>query len=146
MRGKSLLSCCAFVVFTAVAIPDSLAAQGTPGVVNVNVRVDCLAGRGVSFSLIPWVIEVQPGDSINWLLDPTSNVTDMDVINKMPGNQWPFQRKPPYRSTKQNAAGARARDNAQSGRRYKYAVSAICPRNAAEADTVIIDPDMIIIR
>ena len=146
MRGKVLLGCGAFIVLAAVEARDSLVAQGAARTVNVDVRVDCLAGRGVSFSLTPWTIEVQQGDSINWRLDQGANVASMDIISKMPGNQWPFRRKPPYRSTKARPAGAQSLDNAQTGRRYKYAVSTVCVRDSTQADTVIIDPDMIIIR
>ena len=69
MRGKVLLGCVAFIVLAAAEARDSLVAQGTARTVNVDVRVDCLAGRGVSFSLTPWTIDVAPGDSINWRLD-----------------------------------------------------------------------------
>jgi hypothetical protein len=146
MRGKLLLGCCAFVVFAAVATPDSLAAQGVQNNVRVNVRIDCLAGRGVSFSLIPWVIEVQPNDSISWVLDSAATVSEMDVITKAPGGPWPFQRRPPYRSTKASAAGGQARAAGQTQTLYRYAVSAVCVRSATQSDTVIIDPDMIIRR
>ena len=125
MRGKILLGCCAFVVVAAVATPVSLAAQGTPNNIRVDVRIHCLAGLGASYSLVPWVIEVAPNDSISWVLDQGANVSEMEIVSKMPGNQWPFQRRPPYRSTKAAAAGAQARDPGQTGRRYKYAVSAI---------------------
>ena len=114
MRGKVLLGCVAFIVLAAAEARDSLVAQGTARTVNVDVRVDCLAGRGVSFSLTPWTIDVAPGDSINWRLDQGANVTEMQIISKMPGNQWPFRRKPPYRSTKARPAGAQSLDNAQS--------------------------------
>ncbi len=146
MRAKVLLGCCAFLVLAAAEAKDSLVAQGTFRTVNVDVRVDCLAGRGVSFSLTPWLIEVNPGDSINWRLDAGANVTQMDVISKSPGNAWPFRRKPPYRATKARPAGAQSLDNAQSGRRYKYAVSTVCVRDSVSSDTVVIDPDIIIIR
>ena len=146
MRGKVLLGCSAFVVLAAFEARDSLVAQGTAKTVNVDVRIECLAGRGVSFSLTPWLIEVNRGDSINWRLDQSSNVNDMEIVSKMPGNRWPFRNKPPYNSAKGNPAGARALDNAETGRRYKYAVQTICMREGDQADTVVIDPDMIIIR
>lgn len=146
MRAKVLLGCCAFLVLAAVEANDALVAQGTFRTINVDVRVDCLAGRGVSFSLTPWVIEVGVGDSINWRLDAGANVTEMEVVTKQPGGAWPFRRKPPYRATKVRPAGAQALDNAQSGRRYKYAVSTVCVRDSASSDTVVIDPDIIIIR
>ena len=116
--------------------------------VQVDVRIDCLAGRGVSFSLTPWAIRFNAGDSISWILDPQSNVDSMDVVEAAPGRGWPFARKPPYKSTRARANGARALDASQRGTRYKYAIRAICVRAVTpyDADTVLIDPEMIIIR
>jgi hypothetical protein len=145
MRREVLLGCCALVL-AAVAIPESLGAQGTGNTLNVNVRVDCLAGRGASFSLVPWQVVVQPDDSVNWVLEFGANVSEMEILNRTPGNRWPFVSRPPYRVTKDRPIGARARQAGQSDRRYKYAVSAICVRSATESDTLVIDPDMIIIR
>lgn len=145
MRAKVLLGCCAFLVLAAVSTKQSVDAQGAYKTVNVDVRIDCLAGRGVSFSLTPWAIVMNAGDSLTWSLDSGANVSEMQVIAKQ-GRPWPFRDKPPYKSTKAKPAGARALDPGQSGRRYQYAVSAICTRDSATADTVIIDPDIIIIR
>ena len=146
MRARVLLGCSAFVVLAAVEAKDSLKAQGTFRTVNVDVRVDCLAGGGVSFSLTPWQIVVNPGDSLNWRLDQGANVSTIEIVAKGQGNQWPFRRKPPYRATKANPVGAQALDNSQTGRRYRYAVSTVCVRDSVNVDSVIIDPDIIIIR
>ena len=145
MSGKVLLGCCAFLIVAALETNKSLDAQGAFQTVNVDVRVDCLAGRGVSFSLTPWSVVMRAGDSINWRLDNGANVSEMQVIAKT-GRPWPFRRRPPYRSTKARPAGAQALDPAQTGRRFQYAVSALCVRDDTTTDTVIIDPDMIIIR
>lgn len=145
MRVKVLLTCGAVLVFAVVETKGSVDAQGSFQTVNVDARVDCLAGRGVSFSLTPWSISLRPGDSINWRLDAASNVTDMQVLAKT-GKPWPFSRKTPYKSSKGKPAGAQALDPTQAGRKYQYAVTAICVRDNVTSDTVIIDPDMIIIR
>lgn len=115
--------------------------------VDVNVRIDCLAGRGVSFSLMPWAITVQPGDSVAWRLDPGSNVDSMDVVEGK-DKTWPFKRKPPYKTTKAKAGGGQSLDPNEKGGKYQYAVRAVCVRSTvpAVADTILIDPDMIIIR
>lgn len=114
---------------------------------DVHVRIDCLAGRGVSFSLLPWAITLQPGDSVAWRLDAGSNVDSMDVIEAK-DKKWPFKRKPPYKSTKAKAGGGQELDPNEKGGKYHYAVRAVCVRSAvpAVADTILIDPDMIIIR
>jgi len=145
MRIRVLLLSVAVLVFATLQLEGSTGAQGTFATVDVDVRIDCLAGRGVSFSLVPWSITVKPGDSINWKLDPGSNVTEMQVVAKQ-GRPWPYGRKPPYNVTRTRPAGARALDPSQRGRRYQYAVTAVCVRDAATSDTVIIDPDLIIPR
>lgn len=146
MRARVLLGCSAFLVFAAVEANDSLVAQGAAALHQVHVRVDCLAGDGISFSLTPWTTTVRAGDSINWNLDPGANVSEMEVITKRPGGPWPFRRKPPYKVTKNHPMGAQALDDAHNDRRYQYAVSAICFRDSSNVDTVVIDPDIIIIR
>ena len=134
------------VLASVIERPDD-PTQRAAQTVEVNMRIDCLAGRGVSFSLIPWAITVYPGDSIGWKLDPAANVDSVDVID-VKGKGWPFKKKPPYKSTKTKPAGARELDSEQKGNKYHYAVRAVCVRstNPAVADTVVIDPDMIIIR
>ena len=114
--------------------------------VAVNVRIDCLAGGGVSFSLVPWSIKLAPGDSVNWMLEPASNVDSMEV-QEVKGKGWPFKKKTPYK-TKKGGSGVGARDleaTAKAGK-YKYNVQAVCIRSPGLADTVLIDPDMIIVR
>lgn len=144
MRAKVLLTCCAVLGFAVVETKESADAQGSYQTVNVDVRVDCLAGRGVSFSLTPWSVSLKPGDSINWRLDASANVTDMQILAKA-GKPWPFKRKTPYKSSKGKPTGAQALDPAQTGKKYQYAVTAVCVRDSATSDTVIIDPDMIIV-
>jgi hypothetical protein len=149
MRARAVLSAVAVAVVlgSTLAAADELARRQARNV-QVDVRIDCLAGRGVSFSLTPWEITVMPGDSISWKLDPQSNVDSMDIIEARPGRGWPFARKPPYKSRRSRANGARALDANQRGGRYRYAVRAICVRSESplEVDTVLIDPEMIIIR
>lgn len=150
MRAKVLLGCCAFLVLAAATTKDSLDAQGAAKTVAVDVRIDCLAGRGVSFSLTPWVIEMKAGDSLTWRLDQGANVSEMQVIAKQ-GKPWPFSSPPPRNATKEKPAGARALNPnvpppGMERFRYQYAVKAVCDRGAEASDTVIIDPDIIIIR
>lgn len=134
------------VLASAIGAPDDPSPRAAQ-TVEVSVRVDCLAGRGVSFSLTPWSITLQPGDSVNWKLDSQANVDSMEVLETK-GKGWPFKRKPPYKSRRARAAGAQGLDPIQKAGKYKYSVQAICVRstNPAVSDTVLIDPDMIIIR
>lgn len=145
MRARVPLILGAVLVFVAIETNGSADAQGSSQTVNVDVRVDCLAGRGVSFSLTPWSISMKPGDSINWRLDAAANVTEMEVKAKAT-KPWPFKKKTGYKSKKNQPAGAKELDAAEKGSKYQYVVSAICVRDAAMSDTVIIDPDIIIIR
>lgn len=146
MQAHLLLVGAAVAVGLSTIEPPPVRQQAAA--VQVSVRVDCLAGRGVSFSLTPWVATVQPGDSISWMLDEQSNAETLEVVQIRGNSNWPFARKLPYRTRKGQAVGARALDPAQRGGRYKYAVQAICTRtaNPYTADTVLIDPDIIIIR
>ena len=147
MQAHVLLFGAAVAVIAATIDPGT---SRTPqaGSVEVSVRVDCLAGRGVAFSLTPWAARMNPGDSLSWVLDPQSNAESMEIQLVKGNNAWPFARKPPYRTTKGRPVGARGLDNNQRGSRYKYAVQAICVRSTApyDTDTVLVDPDIIIIR
>jgi hypothetical protein len=148
MQAHFLLVGAAVAVGLSFVEPPPVRKQQA-GVVQINVRVDCLAGRGVSFSLTPWVATVQPGDSISWMLDEQSNAESLEVVQIRGNNNWPFAKKLPYRTRKGGqGVGARALDSNQKGNKYKYAVQAICTRtaNPYTADTVLIDPDIIIIR
>lgn len=145
-----LVGSAAIAVLASTAVFDDDPPPSRPQAaqtVDVYVRIDCLAGRGVSFSLMPWAITVQPGDSVAWRLDPGSNVDSMDVVEGK-DKKWPFKRKPPYKSTKAKAGGGQSLDANEKGGKYHYAVRAVCIRSAvpAVADTILIDPDMIIIR
>ena len=149
MQAHFLLVGAAVAVGLSTIEPPPVRPHQAAGVVQVNVRVDCLAGRGVSFSLTPWIATVQPGDSISWMLDDQSNAESMEVVEIKGGNKnWPFAKKLPYKTRKGVGVGARTLDPVQKGGKYKYAVQAICTRtsNPYSADTVLIDPDIIIIR
>jgi hypothetical protein len=136
----------AVVASTRLAASDPPPVRRAAQTIDVAVRVDCLAGRGVSFSLIPWSVTVSQGDSINWILDPQSNVDSMEVVGTK-GKGWPFTRKPPYKVAKNKPNGAKDHDLREKPGKYKYAVQAVCVRvPSMAADTVLIDPDMIIVR
>jgi hypothetical protein len=145
MRARVLLLGGAVVLGASTVVGISGAATQRPAqTVTVNVRVDCLAGRGVAFSLIPWAATLYPGDSIDWALDQTSTVDSMEIVD-LKGRGWPFKKKPPYKAKRGKGIGARDLDAAQKAGKYNYGVLAYCNRGA-ETDTVLIDPDMIIVR
>lgn len=111
---------------------------------EVNVRIECLPSRAVEFALSPWSVEVGPGDSVSWRLDPRSNVDSMTVVDA--SGRWPFRGRPPKVMRNQGARGVQERAVTLRGaNKYKYAVQAFCIRSATVTDTVLIDPDMIII-
>ena|SRR5688572_14273213 len=109
---------------------------------EVNVYIEC-PPNGVEFALNPWSVDVPRGDSVSWRLDPRSDVDSMSVVYTR--SNWPFRRKPPYKVTRGQARGARDRDEAGRPGKYKYAIQAVCLRQGGAADTLLIDPDMIII-
>lgn len=147
MHSSVLLSAgiVAIAASFAPAIDDPAPQVRQAQTVEVHVRIECLAGRGASFSLVPWSITVYPTDSVAWLLDPQSNVGDMDILETR-GQGWPFRVKTPYKGTKVRPAGAKGFDAQQKAGKYKYSVRALCVRTAAATDTILIDPDMIIPR
>ena len=111
---------------------------------EVNVRIDCLPRRAVEFTLSPWSVEVGPGDSVSWRLDARSSVDSMSIVDQ--SGRWPFRGRPPKVVRNQGARGVRERAATLRGaNKYKYAVQAFCVRSATVTDTVLIDPDMIII-
>lgn len=146
MKTKLVLGLAGITAGIAVVAQMSVNAQGINSNKSVYVRVDCLANRGVSFTLAPWTIEVREADSLSWTLSDNSSVSEMDIIEKKDNKKWPFKKKPPYKVEKNKPNGARGLDPNENQDKYSYAVRAVCPRADGEADTLIIDPDMIIIR
>ena len=125
--------------------PDSAEAQTAARGVNVAIDIRCLPGNGVQFSLAPWTAQLQQGDSIAWVLNQDANVPEITVSSKQVA--WPFLEGPPYKGKAGKAPKAKGmKNNLKVGDRFAYAVTAVCTRADGSTSSVIIDPDMIIVR
>lgn len=146
MRGRLLVVRVVFTVLvaTGVVFPIAAGAQGGTGGVNVALDIQCTADNGVQFSLTPWNAKLYQGDSIAWVLSPNAQVPEITITSKQ--TAWPFLSGPPYTGNAAKGPKAKGMKPNQAGKRFAYAVTAVCTRADATKDTVIIDPDVIIIR
>ena len=146
MRSRLLVIRAGFNVLAAagVGLPIAMGAQGTPGGVNVAIDIQCTANNGVLFSLTPWNARIYQGDSIAWVLNPNAQVPEITISSKQAA--WPFTSGPPYKGNAAMPPKAKGMKPNQGGKRFAYAVTAVCTRADATKDSVIIDPDVIIIR
>ncbi len=129
-----------------VAMPQTSAAQVVPPYsgVNINVDIQCLPGNAVSFTLAPWNAQVPLGDSVSWSLNQDAGVSEITISSKQ--TAWPFTSAPPYKGNAARKPKARGmKSGVKVGDRYSYAVMGVCTRADGSTNTVIIDPDMIII-
>ena len=128
-----------------VGLPGTAEAQGTPAnQVDVIVDIRCLAGNGVSFSLVPWSARLAVGDSIAWVLHPDAQVPEITITSKQAA--WPFVAAPPYRGNAARPPKAKGmKTSVKAGDKFSYAVTAVCTRADGTVSNIIIDPDMIII-
>ncbi|MBA2708493.1 MAG: hypothetical protein H0U59_11885 [Gemmatimonadaceae bacterium] len=151
MRRLIAVSCFGTMTLLATAVfPNDAAAQtnttqAAARGVNVAIDIRCLPGNGVQFSLAPWTAQLQQGDSIAWVLNQDANVPEITVSSKQ--DAWPFLEGPPYKGKAGKAPKAKGmKANLKVGDRFAYAVTAVCTRADGSTSSVIIDPDMIIIR
>jgi len=107
---------------------------------DVTIDARCTDGEGTSVTLRPWNLKIKQGDDVRWVLNGDANSDDITITPKRAA--WPFLDRRAYRGGRGRPArtgGMRA--NARG--RYSYNVTLICT-NGANADTVVIDPDIIV--
>jgi hypothetical protein len=133
--GVLLLAVVPIVLVTAV---EARAARLATRDVTIDAR--CTGGENTSVTLRPWNLKVRQGDDVRWVLNANANSDDITITPKR--EAWPFVDKPPYKGGKGRPARTGGmRPNAKG--RYAYNVTLICT-NGAKADTVQIDPDIIV--
>lgn len=114
-------------------------------VVTVNVKITC-EGEAVDASIDPYVVTLQQGDEVRWVLTDSPHVTKL-VIDRKPGKKkWPYDDGPPYEASAKNPASAKRMKEHDRSRKYLYNLVATCARPGATPREIIIDPDMIIRR
>lgn len=108
--------------------------------VTVNVNVTC-SGGGVQTSVNPWVVRLQQGDDIDWVLNDQAQSSSIEITPKRPG-QWAFgvARHQGARG-RANAARARNMRPNQRGNRYQYNITLTC-QDGETSYNVVIDPDV----
>ncbi len=107
---------------------------------DVTIDARCTGGENTSVTLRPWNLRLQQGDDVRWVLNGNANSDDITISPKR--DAWPFVDAPPYKGGKGRPARTGGmRPNAQG--RYSYNVTLICT-NGGNADTVLIDPDIIV--
>jgi hypothetical protein len=145
MRRLAVVACSvvAALVTSGAALPSIAAAQATTGGVTVNVDIRCNPGNGVQFTLAPWTAQLAQGDSIVWALSTDANVPDITITSKQ--STWPFSASPPYKGNAATPPKGKGMKPGQVGKRYSYAVTAVCTRADGTTNTVVIDPDLIIV-
>lgn len=120
-----------------VAADDAPRARKT---VTVTIVFQCDGTRSVS----PWQARLEQGDDIEWVLDPSSDVTEFDIQKKRLIGGWPFRSEHPALGRRgENARGREMREN-QRGKKYSYDIVAQCPGPGNSMRREIIDPDIII--
>lgn len=127
------------------AVPVTLAVSRTAEAArlatqDVTIDARCTGGSNTQVTLRPWNLRIKQGDDVRWVLNANANSNDITITPK--NANWPFDAKPPYRGSKAQAARSGGMKGNARGR-YSYTVQLICT-NGPNADTVTVDPDVIV--
>jgi hypothetical protein len=130
---------CGGVVLLAAAWADPQVQIVTK---TVSIDFTCTT-NGATLSVTPWRVQLDSrADQIEWSVK-TAGLDGVSISPKFVA-RWPFSVNPPLNAHAQQPAVARGIPASVPGGNYKYNISGICQRAGGIADTVIIDPDMII--
>jgi hypothetical protein len=130
---------CSGVVLLAAAWADPQVQIVTK---TVSIDFTCTAD-GATLSVTPWRVQLASrNDQIEWSVK-TTGLDSVSISPKLVA-RWPFSVNPPLSAHAQRPVVARGIPASVPGGTYKYNISGICQRAGGIADTVIIDPDMII--
>lgn len=142
MRRSAIAACTVFAgLISAGCVPKLVA---TRDAVPVTIEIKC-EGESFLWSIDYVSKQIEFPDIIEWKLATTSTPNASFSINKKSGKGWPFGGDLPYEGKKDKPAkGDGVKDNAKG--RYEYTITAICTPSSGATKTVVIDPDMIIIR
>lgn len=138
LAGSALL----IVATTAASRADAVGvAQQQPAakVVTVTIVFQCAGTRSVS----PWQARVAQGDEIDWVLDPTSDVTEFEIKKKTEPQSWLFLEERPEKGRKDRAFRGRQMRAAARGT-HPYNIEAQCTNADGTTRTELIDPDIIV--
>lgn len=111
----------------------------TAETLTVTIVFQCDGTRSVS----PWIARINQGDDVEWVLDPSSDVTEFEIRKKRALGRWPFQSELPARGRPGTpAAGNNMRTDARGT--YAYNIEAMCPGPGGSMRKAVIDPDIIV--
>jgi hypothetical protein len=142
MRRPTLLVALPIALLAAVGatLPASRPASAASAeTLTVTIVFQCEGTRSVS----PWISRIKQGDQIEWVLDPSSDVTEFEIRKKRALGRWPFQSELPARGRPGTpAVGNNMRLDARGT--YAYNIEAMCPGPGGSMRKAVIDPDIIV--
>jgi hypothetical protein len=139
MRSGTLLLCVGVVVAAAAWREP----ENQPTIRKVLIRFSCDTDGGATVTVKPWRVRLNSkAEQIEWSLVP-SGLATVEISPKTVA-RWPFVASPPIVVTASKPGLGKDIPPTVPAGTYKYNITGVCPRSGAPADTVIIDPDMII--
>lgn len=122
-----------------VAAPRSVARAPVADTRTITIVFQCEGTRSVS----PWVSRVKQGDQVEWVLDPSSDVTEIEIHKKRAMGRWPFQSELPARGRPgAPAVGNNMRMDARGS--YIYTIEAMCPGAGRSTRKAVLEPELIV--
>ena len=121
------------------AVPPPPPPPPPPPAHQVNINLQC-PNDGGSINVHPWRVEVTKADGVKWNL--AGNSKSIWITPKDPAH-WPFDKDTIVVNSSDNPhTSINFKDSVEKGT-YKYNIQGVCD-NSGGADTVSLDPDMII--
>lgn len=129
----------AFVASIGATTPVSRpAATGAAETITITIVFQCEGTRSVS----PWVARIKQGDQVEWVLDPASDVSAIEISKQRAMGRWPFQSElPAVARPGAPATGNNMRMDARGT--YGYNIEAMCPGQDRSRKAVI-TPEFIV--
>lgn len=124
----------------AMASPDS--ASRKPRTITVTMTLQC--GDSTFVNVVPWTARLSKRnkDDIDFVLDSSSNVDDVDVSLKTASEKWPLADRPPYKFKKGRGIRKGLAASADTGK-YAYNIVASCTVGG-KSRKLVIDPDIFV--
>lgn len=127
-----------------LALPSAPAgaddAPRVPKTVTVTIVFQCDGTRSVS----PWQAHLAQGDEIEWVLDPSSDITEFEIQKKRLLGGWPFRSEHPALGRPGQSARGREMREGLSGKTFRYDIVGKCVGPGGSERKEVIDPDIII--
>lgn len=111
----------------------------TAETLTITIVFQCEGTRSVS----PWVARIKQGDQIEWVLDPSSDVAEIEIHKQRAMGRWPFQSElPAVGRPGAPATGNNMRMDARGT--YDYNIEARCPGTSNARRKAVISPEFIV--